>query len=79
MQDTFREVLRDIVYRRWKLAVCYRNSIELQEMLYGNPPPASLVEIIREAEDLLDYLESDPMFSPDRNLPVRACTLRVCA
>lgn len=76
MQDAFREVLRDIVYRRWSLANYYWRSLSMQAYLYGNDIPTSLQDELREAEDLIDYLEADPLFSPSRNLPVRACTLR---
>jgi hypothetical protein len=79
MQDGFREVLQDIVYRRWRIAMGYWHSLKSLEYLYtsmGQPVPASLQSGIAEAEELIDYLQSDKMFNPNRNLQVRACTLR---
>jgi len=67
MQDAFRETLRDLVYGRWRIAVYYRNSLKLQELLYGDDVPESLAEEIREINDLISYLEADRLFSPDRN------------
>jgi len=78
MQDAFREVLRDIVYRHWKLAVGYRRSLMVCALPHGGNVPDDLLSMILEADELVEYLESDPMFSPNRNLPIRACTLRVC-
>jgi hypothetical protein len=78
MQDAFREVLRDIIYRRWILARYYWYSLKLQASLYGDSLPVELQKELVEVEDLMDYLEADKLFSPNRNLPVRACTLRAC-
>lgn len=77
MQDAFREVLRDVIFRRWRLANCYWSSLNMQAYLYGNDIPVSLQNEIVEVENLIDYLEADPLFSPNRNLPIRACTLRI--
>lgn len=76
MQDAFREVLRDVVFRRWILARGYFNSLIIQACLYGDYVPTPLQDELDEVDELLEYLEADPLFSPDRNLPVRACTLR---
>jgi hypothetical protein len=78
MQDAFREVLQDIIYRRWLLAKYYRHSLRLQEILYGDSLPADLADEIRESEDLIQYLEQDKLFNPNRNLQVQTCTLRSC-
>lgn len=79
MQDAFREVLRDVVYRRWLIAKYYRNSLRFQEMLYGDVIPDDFAEVIKESEQLIQYLEEDKLFNPNRNLPIRACTLRACS
>lgn len=76
MQDAFREVLRDIIYRRWILARYYWYSLKLQASIYGDDAPVEVRNDLKEVEDLMDYLEADPLFSPNRNLPIRACTLR---
>jgi len=78
MQDGFREVLQDVIYRRWLLAKFYRSSLKLQEILYGDHLPDELANEIRESEDLIRYLEEDKLFNPNRNLPVHTCTLKSC-
>jgi hypothetical protein len=76
MQDAFREVLQDIIYRRWKLATCYWNSLWYYTVLYGDNLPEDIRQDIKEVEDLIHYLEADPLFNPNRNLQVQTCTLR---